>query len=457
LKSRLQAYQARFDESFLKDELNASSLDILKEREFQIIELRQRLVDLQKLAYATQDSTPNKQSSEPKEAASIEQLVKTEIRRLRELLREGEQSLGLLNRQKEQLLGELEDERRRKVDGRFERQYRAAVEDLKSSTEAMERMRGEFEGVIRSKNKELEDMRRAILESGDQFEAHAQLLDKDIRRLRKERDSSRESYELLNGQCATQNKIIEDLKRALGSLRTENEFLKRHPTDNEELTALYEAFEGLEKQISDVISSSAQRSDEVNRHKNEKLKLEFEHAQAARQLELANAKMKVGLNAATSNLQTSIERENQLSEKIKSLEDKLLSHQKKMEEPAPSSSSIPTPMMEVSGRDSSVAEIKALSAENQNLSRELQTCREQLDAMYLSGGVNVADLREQIELYRKLLKCNSCKTRDKNAVITRCMHVFCRDCLETRIETRQRKCPNCGEPFGASDIKNIFL
>ena len=39
------------------------------------------------------------------------------------------------------------------------------------------------------------------------------------------------------------------------------------------------------------------------------------------------------------------------------------------------------------------------------------------------------------------LTCPSCKVKRKDAVLTKCFHVFCLDCLKTRYETRQRKCP----------------
>ncbi|KAJ1993942.1 E3 ubiquitin-protein ligase bre1 [Coemansia spiralis] len=59
--------------------------------------------------------------------------------------------------------------------------------------------------------------------------------------------------------------------------------------------------------------------------------------------------------------------------------------------------------------------------------------------------------------YKALLKCPTCQTNFKSHVLLRCMHVFCKQCLDSRIETRQRKCPSCSEPFGAKDVRQIYL
>ncbi|KAJ2269659.1 E3 ubiquitin-protein ligase bre1 [Coemansia sp. RSA 353] len=59
--------------------------------------------------------------------------------------------------------------------------------------------------------------------------------------------------------------------------------------------------------------------------------------------------------------------------------------------------------------------------------------------------------------YKTLLKCTTCQTNFKSHVLLRCMHVFCKQCIDSRIETRQRKCPTCSEPFGAKDVRQIYL
>ena len=66
-------------------------------------------------------------------------------------------------------------------------------------------------------------------------------------------------------------------------------------------------------------------------------------------------------------------------------------------------------------------------------------------------------LKEEIREYKETLTCPSCKVKRKDAVLTKCFHCFCYDCLRTRYETRQRKCPKCNAAFGASDYHRLYL
>ena len=45
-------------------------------------------------------------------------------------------------------------------------------------------------------------------------------------------------------------------------------------------------------------------------------------------------------------------------------------------------------------------------------------------------------LLEEIEGFKKKLKCPICNSAEKDAILTKCFHVFCYHCLKTRYETR---------------------
>jgi len=66
-------------------------------------------------------------------------------------------------------------------------------------------------------------------------------------------------------------------------------------------------------------------------------------------------------------------------------------------------------------------------------------------------------LLEEIKEFKQKLTCPCCSFRRKNAILLRCYHVFCLECLTLRYETRQRKCPKCNLPFGPNDFKKIYL
>ncbi|EPZ34706.1 hypothetical protein ROZALSC1DRAFT_29598 [Rozella allomycis CSF55] len=64
---------------------------------------------------------------------------------------------------------------------------------------------------------------------------------------------------------------------------------------------------------------------------------------------------------------------------------------------------------------------------------------------------------DEIAAYKKLLYCSACEIRQKGVIITRCMHLFCKECIDDRLDSRQRKCPSCGEGFGQNDVKPVYL
>ncbi|EPX71883.1 ubiquitin-protein ligase E3 Brl2 [Schizosaccharomyces octosporus yFS286] len=70
----------------------------------------------------------------------------------------------------------------------------------------------------------------------------------------------------------------------------------------------------------------------------------------------------------------------------------------------------------------------------------------------------VSSSEEEMKMYRAMCKCSVCNfERWKNSAISLCGHAFCYECIQKRIETRQRRCPICGRGFGASDVVPMQL
>lgn len=88
---------------------------------------------------------------------------------------------------------------------------------------------------------------------------------------------------------------------------------------------------------------------------------------------------------------------------------------------------------------------------------QLKRKAERMKKMEISGTTLDEVMMEEIREYKETLTCPSCKVKRKDAVLSKCFHVFCYDCLKTRYETRQRKCPKCNCAFGANDYHRLYL
>lgn len=87
---------------------------------------------------------------------------------------------------------------------------------------------------------------------------------------------------------------------------------------------------------------------------------------------------------------------------------------------------------------------------------QLRRRTERMKKIELAGTLDEV-MMEEIREYKETLTCPSCKVKRKDAVLSKCFHVFCYDCLRTRYETRQRKCPKCNAAFGANDYHRLYL
>ncbi|KAK3591494.1 hypothetical protein CHS0354_031601 [Potamilus streckersoni] len=87
---------------------------------------------------------------------------------------------------------------------------------------------------------------------------------------------------------------------------------------------------------------------------------------------------------------------------------------------------------------------------------KLQRKLERQKKIEMAGAADEVLLAE-IQEYKDQLTCPSCKVNRKDAVLTKCFHLFCLECLKTRYETRQRKCPKCNAGFGANDYHRLYL
>jgi len=107
-------------------------------------------------------------------------------------------------------------------------------------------------------------------------------------------------------------------------------------------------------------------------------------------------------------------------------------------------------------RDKTLA-LESEIVKNRRMGEEISASKKRIETLSKYENSGDSNLQKQLDEYKALLKCPSCNINFKDCVLTRCMHVFCRECIKARTESRQRKCPTCGESFGYHDFKQIWL
>lgn len=73
-----------------------------------------------------------------------------------------------------------------------------------------------------------------------------------------------------------------------------------------------------------------------------------------------------------------------------------------------------------------------------------------------TGELNDLERFELKEL-QKLVNCSVCQDQRKNVLISKCFHMFCKDCIENNLKSRNRKCPTCKKMFGQDDVKTVWF
>lgn len=342
-----------------------------------------------------------------------------------------------------------------------------------------------------------QDIRRSIKTTLDTLEG-------DVRRLRKERDDIRSLYEQRNADlmriCIGENvsndelmalmqqvveKVTETSSKVSSQLSQNFQVSDdskiadiyktiAHLKDNEkailgELEILAQAFDDSEKKVRSLQKQLSDSQVLISKLQNDKLKAEFSSNQAKKEAETALHKAQDLERLALSRLETAENQEIYWQRKSAKLNEQISSLMIEANKQSANLSSLVMENKNMRDRfeqisvlrlEDTIAELKCSLYQCQQSRNKIEEDLTSMQRKYSSQfgqDPEKAQIQEELVLYKKLMKCNSCHIRDKNSVITKCMHVFCRNCLDNRIETRQRKCPNCGEPFGANDVKPIYL
>eukprot|EP00980_Cylindrotheca_fusiformis_P001450 scaffold345_cov134-Cylindrotheca_fusiformis.AAC.61 len=75
----------------------------------------------------------------------------------------------------------------------------------------------------------------------------------------------------------------------------------------------------------------------------------------------------------------------------------------------------------------------------------------------MPSGFTVDQLNTQVTVLKSRLSCPVCNHRDKNCILLRCRHMFCKQCVDENVKNRSRKCPACGQRFDTKDVGDVWL
>ncbi|CAE6430968.1 unnamed protein product [Rhizoctonia solani] len=111
--------------------------------------------------------------------------------------------------------------------------------------------------------------------------------------------------------------------------------------------------------------------------------------------------------------------------------------------------------------DAAAIEARAIVGKAKEEAKKAQD--EAKQASLVSTNVKGASSARELELQREntkvmaILRCSTCVKNFRSHTLLKCMHTFCKDCIDARVTTRQRKCPACNMAFAAQDVQQIYF
>jgi E3 ubiquitin-protein ligase BRE1 len=66
-------------------------------------------------------------------------------------------------------------------------------------------------------------------------------------------------------------------------------------------------------------------------------------------------------------------------------------------------------------------------------------------------------VEEEMKELRRQLQCDVCKDRRKSCIVSKCWHMFCRECIDHSLQARRRICPACARSIARTEVHDIFL
>ena len=381
----------------------------------------------------------------------------------------------------------------------YSRELKSFLERANKERDEAEKKISEAVGAEKGKGKDTEESAQALLKIVQQQMEAFKNENEKLKKARTERDEAKEQNRTFETQvksleakvatlekkAASKSKTLEkDLAAVTAELKQEKENRERLENEtkekSDELDQLAEELGGLASMADEateygetILQKLSDKEDEVNKMKKEAAAAQREakkYYDDYEQVRMSNEKDKVEAKAATEKaqkLEADVEKLTKELETAKSeargafgagSSDKLRIEQLETDLTKLKSqlSIVESRCNQLSSDEAKLQkEIKKLEKERDDLKIENAGVKKKCDLLSREGGAGA--LQEEIDAYKTMMGCNVCKQRDKACVITKCFHMFCRECIDTRIATRQRKCPGCALAFSENDVQNIYF
>ncbi|XP_076345548.1 E3 ubiquitin-protein ligase Bre1 isoform X8 [Tachypleus tridentatus] len=260
--------------------------------------------------------------------------------------------------------------------------------------------------------------------------------------LKKMQDNERKERRKLADEDAMKKiksleEIVQQLQKAIAAQKQEEEALLS------EMEVTGQAFEDMQEQNLRLIQQLREKDDANFKLMSERIK--------SNQIHKLLREEKAMMDEQVTSLLSQVEAQNQVVRKLEEKERLLQNNLSTIEK-------------ELSLRQQAMEMHKRKAIESAQSAADLKLHLEKYHGQLKEAQTTVAEktsaVQQEAFKTRRLqenLTCPSCKVKKKDAVLSKCFHVFCFDCLKTRYETRQRKCPKCNGAFGANDFHRLYL
>lgn len=373
--------------------------------------------------------------------------------------------------------------------------YQERIDSYKAQVDSLQRA---YEDSLRARKDLSRQIEQDFTAQNLSLLSQSSALEKEVARMRQDRDKAREVMEQFKKKLERTNANLGEFRTALQYLQVANQSLLKQNAEfklrlegsgtvlkeqdyMQELETVGKAFDQLSQSLSHFEQKIEERDGKIAAFSGERTKLEMAYSAALKEKELAGkrAQEEVALlRAETERLEgkskaltaqlMAMERDSTAKEgTLEAQRRKISELQTANQELAYKLEKLTVKLEHLHSQIPTQIDHTVGAAFNQRrLEEELAMCRKRLAAFQHGNGnaaglpatsAHTAELQQELEICKKLLRCPSCNLRQKDVALAKCMHVFCRECVDCRLETRQRKCPVCLESFGASDVRPIYL